>query len=79
MKRSREVDLGVVDICSVGDLRLTGDCACGGKMVQVKNWRGRLLPEWKCERSHWWDRRRKHAYLVVTAELVDRAQQRPPL
>jgi hypothetical protein len=41
-------------------------CACGGKMIPHP----RKSLTWICARSHWWNRKRKHAYLVMKVEEV---------
>lgn len=56
-------------------IQLTGKCECGGDLVQVRDWRGNLLPEWMCSRSQWWNRKRNHAYLVMNAQIVPASYQ----
>ena len=51
------------------EIGLTADCACGGQMVQVNDWRGRPKLEWRCSRSHWWNRRRGHTYLAMELQI----------
>ena len=47
-------------------VQLTARCHCGGNLVPHK----RKPLVWICDRSHWWNRRRGHAYLIGRMQVL---------